>query len=78
MIQVTFASSKKQVDVKPFPKLMSNKQGDIVYFIKEEVGLPIYDTCYGGDWDLSKDDIFTGWSMEYFTDYNEPITIQNK
>jgi hypothetical protein len=74
MIKVTVGEQKTQSE-KPFPKLMKSKvSGAIVYFTKESYGLVIIESYgTGGDFNSSA----SGWNMTNFTDYNEPITIQN-
>ncbi len=59
---------------KPFPKLMISKlSGNIILFKKNKAG-----TCI-----VSKEPIIQighysdDWTMDNFTDYNEPITLQN-
>jgi hypothetical protein len=72
MIKVTIGESKTQE--KPFPKLMQNKNG-CIRLVFEDLSSLILVSVEGdnffyynhkNDYDLSK-----------FTDYNEPITIQN-
>ena len=57
-----------------FPKLMINDNKEIFFFVRHGLGLPIN----GSNWDFyaktwREDDVI----MDGFTDYNEPITIQN-
>jgi hypothetical protein len=71
MLKVTVGEHKPQE--KPFPKLMKSSYGDLFIFYCSKVGIPItgehgHDHLKG--WAES-------WVMEEFTDYNEPITIQN-
>lgn len=72
MINVTLSEVKPQEE-KPFPKLMISKSGRIVLFTSKFSGFVIREKeyCYG-IWHFSK-----SWASEDFTDYNEPITIQN-
>ena len=76
MINVTIGESKPQE--KPFPKLMISNDGkSIVFFFNPNFGFPIKDG----------DNLFANatyeynaaglWNLHLFTDYNEPITIQN-
>ena len=58
---------------KPFPKIMqgiseSVFRGRLVLFVSSGSGLSI--TNPGGGF-------ATNYNMDYFTDYNEPVTIQN-
>ena len=71
-INVTLSEAKTQTE-KTFPKLMISDDGRIVLFIGRHVGTVIYECnpYYG----IAHYD--TCWCMEDFTDYNEPITIQN-
>ena len=59
---------------KPFPKLMKSETGNIVLFTEPDFGtLIVASSTIGkeiGYWQKS-------WDTEVFTDYNEPITIQN-
>jgi hypothetical protein len=71
MIKV-IKEKENQTEVKPFPKLMIDEDGYIVYFIREDYGLPIN----GASWDFKRLKV-DKWGMENFTDYNEPVTIQN-
>jgi hypothetical protein len=73
MINVTIGESKPQE--KPFPKLMKDDNGDIFYMFRNQYGLPIT----GGDKWLYTGKDFADFSKNgrTFTDYNEPITIQN-
>jgi hypothetical protein len=77
MINVTIGESNQQE--KPFPKLMTEKgTGNLFFFYRPCLGLPLStpdriqgtDIKHLGRWASS-------WQMEFFTDYNEPITIQN-
>ena len=71
MINVTLG--KKDENVKPFPKLMKYlKTQKIVFFVDERKGLVIVKDEYHCFGFYTED-----WIMDYFTDYNEPITIQN-
>lgn len=74
MIKVTLQNEEKKADAKPFPKLMITEGGKIVLFFEPRIGVALAMT--GANW--SGIDYFTEWVMEKFTDYNEPITIQNE
>ena len=73
MITVKKTTEKKQ-EPKPFPKLMISETGNIVLFSEPDFGtLIVPSSTIGkeiGYWQKS-------WATEFFTDYNEPITIQN-
>jgi hypothetical protein len=71
MIKV-IKEKENQTEVKPFPKLMINSNNEIVYFIRKNYGLPIN----GNFWNYSGL-MANIWAMADFTDYNEPVTIQN-
>lgn len=72
MIKVIKEVKESQTEVKHFPKLMIDEDGYIVYFIREDYGLPIN----GSAWDF-KNLKADKWNMKDFKDYNEPVTIQN-
>jgi len=71
MITVTVGEQKPQE--KPFPKLMKSSTGAIFIFYCPKVGIPITGS-YG---DVRLKGWAESWVMDQFTDYNEPITIQN-
>jgi hypothetical protein len=59
-------------DEKPFPKIMKGELGSIVLFREPKKGTLI----------IPKDGFPVGyyqeqWNMDVFTDYNQPITLQN-
>ena len=71
-IKVTIGESKTQEE-KPFPKLMSTEYGTIVLMVKYGCGVVVHERsyCYGvGHYSEH-------WQPKSFTDYNEPITLQN-
>lgn len=73
-INVTLGEAKTQEE-KPFPKLMRHPDGCVVFFHEHGKGI-----CLIGDIDPNgtKANTFgNDWGMRNFTDYNEPITIQN-
>lgn len=72
MINVTIGESKTQSE-KPFPKLMISELGTIVLMSSHCCGTVVHERsmCYGIGHSSS------GWQMRSFTDYNEPITLQN-
>ena len=78
MIKVTVGEQKTQ-EVKPFPKLMIATKmclpdkGIIVLFSSECVGVVLYTPNDYRNVGYTSD----SFAMECFTDYNEPITLQN-
>ena len=73
MITVKTTTEKKQ-EPKPFPKLMISETGNIVLFSEPDFGTLIVPSHT-----IGKEVGFyhESWRAEEFTDYNEPITIQN-
>ena len=72
MINVTIGESKTQ-EKELFPKLMISGLGRIVLFTSKRSGIVMYEKeyCFGvGHFSEC-------WANEDFTDYNEPITLQN-
>ncbi len=61
--------SKKTIQ---YPKIMISKgRGNVVLFISEKEGICLSDGGYKfGTYS-------TGWNIGEFTEYNEPVTIQN-
>lgn len=72
-INVTLGEVKTQ-EVKPFPKLMKSADGLIVLFTKAITGTVIYAPTSNTE-PLGHHS--TTWNPDAFTDYNEPITLQN-
>jgi hypothetical protein len=72
MIKVTLGEVKTQV-VKPYPKLMRHADGTITYFLSQREGVHIYEPNSLGIVGKYTNCI----EMEDYSDYNEPITIQN-
>ena len=74
MINVTIGESKTQ-SVKSFPKLMKSNSGRIVFMIScrggTSEGFQLNDACN------EKPHFCSCFCIEDFTDFNEPITIQN-
>jgi len=68
-ITVTIGESKK-AETKDFPKLMKSGK-TLVYFTSYGCGFLIVNTRFASP-HYSED-----WNMPKFTDYNEPITLQN-
>lgn len=73
MINVTLGAADTQKE-KPFPKLMISYKGTIILFHKPEYGFVIRPRSSTNNELTDSPD---GWLMKDFTDYNEPITIQN-
>jgi hypothetical protein len=77
MLNVTLGEVKTQE--KPFPKLMKSKIGAVVLFWEPNKGLYLFSEP--GSIDAGcEGELMNGvdWpKMNIFTDYNEPITIQN-
>lgn len=74
MIKVTLGGEPNKNKAKEFPKLMISDGGTVVRFSKEGGGVAIMvDYKPVDNWYESYD-----WNMKVFTDYNEPITIQNE
>lgn len=75
MIKVTVGESKTQSE-KPFPKLMvSSQTGNVVFFLSSGEGVVLLATENGSN--FSSGEYFSMFDMKCFTDYNEPITLQN-
>jgi hypothetical protein len=73
-IKVTLGATENTQQEKPFPKLMKGSDQLIVFFYAHEKGTVIQDPV-DPDWEVGEYD--DNWVMSDFTDYNEPITIQN-
>lgn len=71
-IKVSVGEPKPQ-EVKDYPKLMKDQDGDIFYMVSHKVGLPLT-----GDWDWNTKDLPHGWDMVKFTDYEGEITLKNE
>ena len=69
-VKVTIGESKTQ-EAKPFPKLMKTDGGRIVFMISSTNGFQL-NNAVGED-----PHFYTRWNMGNFTDFNEPITLQN-
>ncbi len=75
-VKVTLGEAKTQTE-KPFPKLMkSSETGNIVLFHTLEKGTIISLGEYAGN-PYHIGEYSSSLNMMIFTDYNEPITIQN-
>ena len=70
-IKVTVGEQKPQ-NMKPFPKLMISNNGRLVFMISDRQGFQLNEA--------SEDTphYYELWYMDDFTDYNEPITLQNE
>lgn len=70
---ITVKTNETQ-EPKPFPKLMQSTLKRVVLFSKESCGV----LMEGDETSFAKIGEYANcWGMESFTDYNEPITIQN-
>jgi hypothetical protein len=80
MVKVTLGEQPAQSE-KPFPKLMIAKAstGDkTIIFAAGQEGDSIIGQCLFTEYDRDKlGEISRDWKVSAFTDYNEPITIQN-
>ena len=79
MIKLTIGESTTQ-EKKPFPKLMiREKEGKVcIILASEKVKDTIYGICLKSD--FLGDQMYEysmAWNAMIFTDFNEPITIQN-
>lgn len=73
MINVTLGEVKTQEE-KPFPKLMINLYKNVIVLMSErKCGTVVYSTTKAYEIGYYS----TDWFMDNFTDYNEPITLQN-
>ena len=74
-IKVVLGATENTQQEKPFPKLMISQYGDVFYMVRDRYGLPLTD----GDWAFDRGNFadFSGTTHK-FTDYNEPIIIQNR
>ena len=79
-IKVTLGEVKTQEE-KPFPKLMANGYGCIrlVYECGSSVILKSAENAENAEvsWFESRINAPSDWDISDFTDYNEPITLQN-
>jgi hypothetical protein len=73
-IKVTLGATENTQQEKPFPKLMKGSDELIVFFYVYEKGTVIQDPL---EPDFVVGEYDDNWDMSAFTDYNEPITIQN-
>ena len=74
MIKVTVGEQKPQNE-KPFPKLMKCVEHSntlIVLFKKERTGVVVRNNHA-----YSIGEYYSTWAMEDFTNFNDPITLQN-
>jgi len=74
-IKVMLGATKNTQQEKPFPKLMKGEDELIVFFYAYEKGTVIQDPV-NPEWKAGQ--YYDNWDMLGFSDYNEPITIQNK
>mgnify|MGYP000296441131 FL=1 len=76
-IKVTLGATENTQQEKPFPKLMASEgEKFVVLFTKSKCGFVVLDS---DDEDIRPIGYYSeNWVMNLFTDYNEPITIQNQ
>ena len=72
-IKVTLGATENTQQKKPFPKLMECTSGAVWLMFAETKGMYIK----GGVGDFQPLHINHYFNLREFTDYNEPITIQN-
>lgn len=79
MIKVTLGASEETPKEKPFPKLMKSPVGTIVLFYTKYTGILLVakDDEDGRPLLVRIAEPYTNLDISRFTDYNEPITIQN-
>ena len=73
-VNVKLDATEKTQQGKPFPKLMKGPDQLIVFFHEYAKGTVIQDPI-NPQWEQGR--YHHDWKMSEFTDYNEPITIQN-
>lgn len=84
MVTVTVGEQKPQSE-KPFPKLMicKDEQGSTIVFMLTKNGVGNLVTSTHESWDDRNErpqdcyETKNNWIISKFTDYNEPITLQN-
>lgn len=77
MIKVTVGEQKTQSE-KPFPKLMINRELNSVILAIGISGIFIKGTLLSAGSSVDEfGEYFDKWSALKFTDFNEPITLQN-
>jgi len=78
MIKVTLGEVKTQEE-KPFPKLMISKNtGRLVFFLSKYDGLQMNTVTHPDTSEEYRSPHYSSsWVSSEFTDYNEPITLQN-
>jgi len=70
-VNVTIGESQPQ-NSKPYPKLMKSIGGRLVFMIEDMIGFQL-NTEFDESPNYRRD-----WYMPDFTDFNEPLTLQNK
>lgn len=70
---ITVKTTTEKQEPKPFPKLMRSVNGNVVLFYKNGEGVLIEKV----NSKRMEGEYITEWDMDNFTDYNQPITIQN-
>ena len=74
MINSVIGHSRISTAAKPFPKLMKDNDDMVVLFSSERSGCVVHtgrDNCY------QVGDHKNNWSMHFFADFNEPLTLIN-
>lgn len=74
MINVKYCKIKPQ-DLKSFPKIMTSRSQKGIYFFINETTFYCLDSGLSILWNVG--DFCRSADIDAFTDYNEPITIQN-
>lgn len=77
MINVTLGNETKEEKAKGFPKLMKGKYGSIILADGENNNHYYGTLLHKGDSFDRVGEYSKIWAKSNFTDYNEPITIQN-
>jgi hypothetical protein len=76
-VNVTIGESNTQ-DEKPFPKLMIHKDGTITRFERIGAGVHVWASKTITDRGCIMWDKLIDINMSEYTDFNEPLTLQNK
>jgi hypothetical protein len=76
-VNVTIGESKPQEE-KPFPKLMIHKDGTITRFRKSSMGVHVWAAKRIIDRGCIMWSELSDINMSEYTDFNEPLTLQNK
>jgi hypothetical protein len=77
-IKVTLGATENTQQEKPFPKLMiANLRGSIILATGEDGKGYLGTLLHKGESGDTLGEYSTIWDKRLYTDYNEPITIQN-